>query len=106
MTNVPPTRPLAVVAGYVFAFVALTTTAALVVWLARRPRTVDGFVASPAGYLAHGMLLSVIVLFGVWLQGVRALTPIVALLLIGLYAILELAVLFGTRGSVELPLRR
>jgi len=106
MTNVPPTRPLAIVAGYVFGFVALTTTSALVVWLARRPRTAEGLLASPAGYLAHAMLLAVIVLFGVWLQGVRALTPIVALLLVGLYAVLELAVLFGTRGSVELPLRR
>jgi len=48
------------------------------------------------------MLLAVIVLFGVWLQALRTLTPIVALLLLGLYAVLELAVLFGTRGSVEL----
>jgi hypothetical protein len=30
----------------------------------------------------------------------------VGLLLVGLYATVELAVLFGTRGSVELPMRR
>jgi hypothetical protein len=30
----------------------------------------------------------------------------VAVLLVGLYAFLELAILFGTRGSVELPLER
>jgi hypothetical protein len=51
------------------------------------------------------MLLAFIVLFAMWLQTLRTLTPIVALLLIGLYAVLELAVLFGTRGSVELPMR-
>jgi hypothetical protein len=36
----------------------------------------------------------------------RTLTPIVAGLLIGLYAFIELALLFGTRGSIELPVRR
>ena len=61
---------------------------------------------SPAGYLAHSMLLAIILLFAVWLQTLRTLTPIAAGLLIGLYASMELAVLFGTRGSVELPLRR
>jgi hypothetical protein len=52
------------------------------------------------------MLLAVIVLFAVWLQTLRTLTPIAAVLLIGLYAFVELAVLFGTRGSIELPMRR
>jgi hypothetical protein len=100
--NVPPTRPLSLWAAYVFAFVAITATAAEVVWLVRRPRTEDGALKSPAGYLGHAMLLAIIVLFAMWLQALRTLTPIVALLLLGLYAVLELAVLFGTRGSVEL----
>jgi hypothetical protein len=100
--TIPPTRPLSVMAAYVFAFVAITATGAALLWLVRRPRTDDGELKSPAGYLAHSMLLAVIVLFGVWLQALRTLTPIVALLLLGLYAVLELAVLFGTRGSVEL----
>jgi hypothetical protein len=52
------------------------------------------------------MLLAIIVLFAVWLQSLRTLTPIAAGLLVGLYACMELAVLFGTRGSVELPVRR
>jgi hypothetical protein len=51
------------------------------------------------------MLLAVIALFAVWMQALRTLTPVVALLLVGLYAVLELAVLLGTRGSVELPIR-
>ena len=101
VTNVPPSRPFAVIAAYVFAFVAITASGALLAWLAlgRSSR-------SPAGYLAHAMLFAVIVLFGFWLQTLRTLTPVVLILLIGLYVFLELAVLFGTRGSVELPVRR
>jgi hypothetical protein len=106
VTNVPPTRPLAMLAGYVFAFAAITSSGALLIWIALRPRQDDGRLKSPAGYLAHSMLLAFIVLFALWLQALRMLTPIVALLLFGLYAVLELAVLFGTRGSVELPMRR
>jgi hypothetical protein len=104
--TVPPARPLAVVAAYVFAFVGITATGALAVWLAIRPRQDDGRLKSPAGYLAHSMLLAMIVLFALWLQGLRTLTPIALVLLIGLYAVLELAILFGTRGSVELPVPR
>jgi hypothetical protein len=54
------------------------------------------------------MLFALIALFAVWLQSLRVLTPVVAALLLGLYAFLELAILFGTRGSVDLfpPQRR
>jgi hypothetical protein len=90
----------------VFGFAAITSTGTLLAWLALRPRTDEGQLASPARYVAHSMLLAVIVLFGLWLQAVRALTPVVIGLLVGLYACLELAVLVGTRGSVELPIRR
>jgi hypothetical protein len=106
LTNVPPSRPLAVLAAFVFAFAALTSTVALLVWVAVRPRFEHGQLRSPAGYLAHAMLLAIIVLFAVWLQTLRTLTPIAVVLLIGLYVFMELAVLFGTRGSVELPVRR
>jgi hypothetical protein len=100
VTNVPPSQPFALLTGYVFAFVAIAGTGGLIIWLAlRRSR-------SPAAYLAHSMLLAVIVLFAFWLQSLRTLTPTVAVLLLGLYAFLELAVLFGTRGSVDLPLKR
>jgi hypothetical protein len=102
LANVPPSRPFAVLAAYVFAFVGITATGALLAWLAFS-RSTD---RSPASYLAHSMLLGIIVLFAVWLQTLRTLTPIAALLLVGLYVFLELAVLFGTRGSVELPVRR
>ncbi len=106
LTNVPPSRPLAVLAAYVFAFAAITSTAAFGAWLALRPRLEQGRLRSPAGYLAHSMLLAVIVLFAFWLQTLRTLTPIAAVLLVGLYLFMELAVLFGTRGSVELSGRR
>jgi hypothetical protein len=100
--SVPPSRPLSLLAAYIFAFVGVTATVAAALWLVRRPRTRDGHLKSPAGYLGHAMLLAIIVLFAMWLQALRTLTPIAALLLLGLYAVLELAVLFGTRGSVEL----
>jgi hypothetical protein len=103
--TVPPSRQLSILAAYVFAFVGITASGALLMWLVRRPRTDDGQLKSPAGYLSHSMLLAVIALFAMWLQTLRTLTPIVALLLLGLYAVLELAVLFGTHGSVELPMR-
>jgi hypothetical protein len=102
LTTVPPSRPFAVLALYVFAFVAITSTGALIGWLVFG----RGGGGSPAGYLVHAMLLAIIVLFAVWLQTLRTLSPIAALLLVGLYVFLELAVLFGTRGSVELPVRR
>src|SRR6266851_4521236 len=102
LSNVGPARPLALLAAYVFAFAAITSSGTLVMWLMLRPRTEDRRLKSPAGYLPHAMLLGIILLFALWLQGLRTLTPIVAVLLIGLYAVLELAVLFGTRGSIEL----
>ena|SRR5947207_4026054 len=104
--NVEPTRPMSLPTAYAFAFVAITASAAVLAWVVRRPRTEDGQLKSPAGYLVHAMLFAVILLFALWLQALRTLTPIVALLLLGLYAVLELAVLFGTQGSVELPVRR
>jgi hypothetical protein len=100
ITNVPPSRSVALLAAYVFAFAGITSSGALLAWLGLRR------AHSPANYLAHSMLLAIIVLFAVWLQTLRTLTPIVAGLLIGLYAFIELALLFGTRGSIELPVRR
>jgi hypothetical protein len=104
--TVPPARPLAVLAAYVFAFAALTPTATLLAWIGLRPRDDQGQLASPIRYIAHAMLFAIIALFGIWLQTLRALTPVVGGLLIGLYVFLELAIQFGTRGSVELPVRR
>src|SRR5690348_2412132 len=73
--TVPPSRPASLWTAYVFGFVAITATAAAAVWLVRRPRTEDGELKSPAGYLGHCMLLAVIVLFAMWLQALRTLTP-------------------------------
>ena len=104
--NISPARPVAQIGAYVFAFTAVTASVALLAWLVIRPRLEQGRLRSPAGYLAHSMLLALIALFALWLQSLRVLTPTVALLLVGLYTFLELAVLFGTRGSIDLPLRR
>jgi hypothetical protein len=106
LTNLGPGQPPAIFAAYTFGFVAISATVALLAWVALRPRDEDGHLKSPAVYLAHSMLLAIMALFALWLQALRSLTPVVALLLVGLYAVLELAVLFGTRGSVELSIRR
>src|SRR5215831_786819 len=78
--SVPPSRPLSILAAYVLAFVGVTATGALILWLLRRPRTDEGRLKSPAGYVSHSMLLAIIVLFAMWLQTLRTLTPIVAML--------------------------
>jgi hypothetical protein len=91
---------------YLFAFTAVSSTAALLAWALFRPRTSDGQLRSPASYVGHAALLASIGLFALWLQSLRMLTPVVALLLLGLYAFLELALLFGTRGAIDLDLRR
>jgi hypothetical protein len=106
ITSEPPDDPLALAEAYGLAFVAITCTASLAAWVALRPRLPTGRLASPLGYVWHAMLLAVITLFALWLQSLRMLSPLVAVLLVGLYAFLELAILFGTRGSVELPLER
>jgi hypothetical protein len=100
--SVPPTRPFALVVAYLFLFTAVTSSAAVVGWIVLRPRLASGRLQTPAGFLGHAMLLASIVVFAVWLQSLRMLTPAVAALLLGVYACLELALLFGTRGSVEL----
>ncbi len=104
--TVPPTRPFALVVLYLFAFTGITSTAALAAWAVLKPRAPQGRLESPAGYVGHAVLLALIALFALWLQSLRMLTPTVALLLIGLYTFLELALLFGTRGAVELDVAR
>ena len=63
LLNVSPARPLAVVVAYVFGFVGLTCTTCLIAWVARRPRSEEGRLKSPAGYVGHAMWLAVIILF-------------------------------------------
>ncbi len=106
VATVPPTRPFALVVLYLFAFTGITSTAALAAWAVLKPRAPQGRLESPAGYVGHAVLLALIALFALWLQSLRMLTPTVALLLIGLYTFLELALLFGTRGAVELDVAR
>jgi len=106
VATVSPTRPFALVVLYLFAFTGITSTAALAAWAVLKPRAPQGRLESPAGYVGHAVLLALIALFALWLQSLRMLTPTVAVLLIGLYTFLELALLFGTRGAVELDVAR
>ena len=102
---VPPSTPLAKPAFYGMAFVGVVATASAMSWLALKPRAYKGRLRTPVGYVGHASLLAIISLFALWLQSLRTLTLPVTLLLVGLYAFLELALLFGTRGGVELKLR-
>jgi len=99
--TVPPAQPFALLAVYVFAFTGVTSIVALLAWAVFGWRAPRGRLHSPAGYVGHAALLAAIALFALWLQSLRMLTPVVAALLVGLYAFLELALLFGTRGAVE-----
>lgn len=104
LLTVPPSIPLALPTFYLLAFVALSSLASLAAWLFVRPTPRPGRFASPAGFLGHAMLLATVSLFATWLQSLRMLTLTVSILLIGLYVLLELALLFGTRGSVDLDI--
>lgn len=101
VSTVSPEGSLAVLALYAFLFPAIAATAALLAWVALRPRTAEGALKPPSALLGHTALLAVIAEFGLWLQSLRMLSPIVVALLVGLYVSLELALLFGTRGAVE-----
>jgi hypothetical protein len=100
--TIQPSRPFALVVAYLFAFTAISSTAALLAWALFRVRLPPGRRRSPAGYVGHAALLASIAVFALWLQSLRILTPVIALLLVGLYGFLELALLFGTRGAVDL----
>jgi hypothetical protein len=102
---VPPSTPLAMPAFYAMAFVGMAAAASAIAWLALKPRAHKGRLRTPIGYVGHASLLATISLFALWLQSLRTLTLPVALLLVGLYVFLELALLFGTRGGVELKIR-
>jgi hypothetical protein len=102
---VPPSTPLAMPAFYGMAFVGVVAAASAMAWQALKPRPHNGRLRTPVGYVGHASLLAIISLFALWLQSLRTLTLPVALLLVGLYVFLELALLFGTRGGVELKIR-
>src|SRR5258708_25633937 len=91
--NAAPSRPLAILAAYVFGFAAITSTGAFLAWLAFGRNS-----GSPAGYMAHSMLLAIIILFALWLQTLRTLTPIVVILLIGFVVFPEFAGGFAHPG--------
>jgi hypothetical protein len=92
-------------AFYGLAFVGFAATASGLAWLSLRPRVARGRLSTPIGYAGHASLLAIITLFALWLQSLRTLSLALVLLLVALYVFLELALLFGMRGGVELKLR-
>ncbi len=99
--NVPPDNLLVIATFYGFAFAGLVATMSFLAWALLRPRTIRGRLGSPALFVGHAMLFAGVALFALWLQSLRMLSPTVAVLLAALYLFLELAFLFGTRGTVD-----
>lgn len=97
--SVPPTNPVSLATFYLFAFLALAATATLFGWVAIRPHAPDGRLSTPLGLAGHGALFALVTLLSLWLQSLRQLSPTNAVLLAGLYVLLELALVFGTRQA-------
>ena len=102
--TVPPSTPLAEPVLFLFVFVAVSCLVALGAWIVVRPRDQDGRRRSAVAFLGHAMLFAAVSLFALWLQSLRMLSPLNVLLLSGLYVCLDLALIFGTRGAVEVRL--
>ncbi len=98
VSNLYPTQPRVLESVYVVLFIALSASAGAVHWVLARllPRLVP---RSALGLVGHGVVFGGLALFGLWLQSLRLLSPIHAVLLVGLYLSFELAMLLGRREA-------
>jgi hypothetical protein len=95
--EVPPSGVPALIAFYALFFVAMSLSAAILFWwLARAPAARRW--TTPSRYLGHAMLLSGLLVFALWLQSLRMLTLLNAVLLLGIFAMLELMLVLTSRG--------
>jgi hypothetical protein len=98
-TTLYPDQPRVLETFFVLLFGALAATVGSLVWvLGRLPRARVGPHSALTAF-AHGSVFSALALFGLWLQSLRLLTPIHAILLVGLYLFFELALAFGGRRA-------
>jgi hypothetical protein len=94
-----PDHPRAIQTAYVDLFVALAATVGCLLRLLDalfRPAQPAG---GPLSYVRHGLVLSALACFGLWLQSLRLLTPLHSALLVGLFVFFELAIVLGSRRA-------
>src|SRR5215207_6688310 len=96
-TSLYPDQPRAMEIFYGLLFVALAGTVGTLVWVLGKLGWLRFGARSALASFAHGMVFSGLALFGLWLQSLRLLSPIHAMLLVGLYVFFELALTFGGR---------
>ena len=99
IANVPPSGPMAQAGFYALLFPALACTVTLLAWGLRLFARGEGVRPTPLAYLSHGMVFSSLILFALWLQSLRMLTLVNAVLLLALFGFMEMAVLLGRRGG-------
>ncbi|HZR99220.1 MAG TPA: hypothetical protein VFE37_10960 [Chloroflexota bacterium] len=87
--GVPPSAPGAQGVFYVSLWIALGATSAVVLAVAARRREPRRPTRSAVGYLPHALLASFLLLFALWLQSLRMLAWPNALLLLGLFVLIE-----------------
>src|SRR5262249_28376180 len=87
--GVPPSAPGAQSVFYGSLLVALTATGALMLAAAARHREPRRPTRGAVGYLPHALLASFLLLFALWLQSLRMLAWPNALLLLGLFVLIE-----------------
>jgi hypothetical protein len=98
-TSLYPDQPRAMEIFYGLLFVALAGTVGALVWVLGKLGWLRFGARSALASFGHGMVFSGLALFGLWLQSLRLLSPIHAMLLVGLYVFFELALTFGGRRA-------
>jgi hypothetical protein len=87
--GVPPSAPGAEGVFYSSLWVALGATGAVLLAVAAHQREPRRPTRSAVGYLPHALLASFLVIFALWLQSLRMLAWPNALLLLGLFVLIE-----------------
>jgi hypothetical protein len=87
--GVPPSAPGAPQMFYASLWLALGATGAVLLAVAAHRREPRRPTRSAVGYLPHALLASFLLSFGLWLQSLRMLAWPNALLLLGLFILIE-----------------
>ena len=101
--GVPPSMPVAQSVFYASLLLALPSTGAIVLAIAARQREPRRPTRGTGYYLPHAFLGSFLLLFALWLQSLRMLTWPNALLLVGLFVLIEGAYSLASRRRYTEP---